>query len=156
MRVLQVLLKLRDIPFDASDNRIMCFPHIINICVQHVVVRFTDLELADLEFDEQSVPPAESEKSRTFNDAVSRDPIALCRSIICAIRASGKRHDDFEHVIHNGNEQGWFEVDGKKIKVEPHELLRDVKTRWDSMYQMIRCAREMRPVGCNCNLALFH
>ena len=122
MKALQTLLKLHDIPFDAEDNRIMCFPHIINICVKHIVDKFTDLELVNLEFDEGSVPSTETdwtEEDQTFEDAVSHDPIALCRSIMCAIRASGKQCDDFENVIDNGNEQGWFEVDDKQFKVEP-------------------------------------
>jgi hypothetical protein len=38
MQELQKLFKDREInSFDAKDNKIMCFPHVINIAVQHVL-----------------------------------------------------------------------------------------------------------------------
>jgi hypothetical protein len=46
MEELAKLLQSCDIDFDPLDCRIMCFPHIINICVQHVIANFTNIELA--------------------------------------------------------------------------------------------------------------
>jgi hypothetical protein len=88
-----------------------------------------------------------------YEEAVTLDPIALCHSIICAVRASGQRLDHFASIIRDGNEKGWFISPNRQIiKVPQLQLLRDVKTRWDSIYFMIRRCREMRPV---CNLRLL-
>jgi hypothetical protein len=84
------LVRARDIAFDHEDQHIMCFPHVINICSTHIIEEFTDITLVDdwNEF-EASLPPSDPDY-QTFNDACIRDPIALCRSAICAIRASGQ------------------------------------------------------------------
>jgi hypothetical protein len=43
MRELEALLKHRDsdFKFDHHKNRVRCFPHIINICVSHIIVPST-------------------------------------------------------------------------------------------------------------------
>ena len=41
MDELASLLSDREIPFDAKDRCIMCFPHIINIICQHVIEKMT-------------------------------------------------------------------------------------------------------------------
>jgi hypothetical protein len=151
MQELAILLEQRDIPFDPQDNRIMCFPHIINICVQHVIEKITNWDLADLEFDDSAVPsPSPHSKSaQSFQQAAARDPISLCRSIVCAIRGSGNRRDDFEEIIEINKGRPWCQLNGQDI--QQRELLRDVKTRWDSVYQMVRRVREMRPVSFHYN-----
>jgi hypothetical protein len=45
-----------------------------------------------------------------------------------------------------GNDNGWFKVNGKVITMPHKQLLRDVRTRWDSTYLMLRRFIEMRPV----------
>jgi hypothetical protein len=80
MDCLAIELAAQDIPFDARDNHIMCFPHVINIAVTHLTKSFTDPKLAS----------DESELSDHNVQAHDRDPIALCRGTVCSIRASGK------------------------------------------------------------------
>jgi len=100
---LDVLLKARDITFDAEDRRIMCFPHIVNICCQHTIKKFTDVALANAsEPTPVAYPP-------------SGDP-------------------------------------PESVTLRPLQLLRDVKTRWDSVYFMIKHLRYLHPVSCT----LFH
>ena len=41
MKELQGLLVKRDIVLDHANNRIMCFPHIVNICTAHIVAAST-------------------------------------------------------------------------------------------------------------------
>jgi hypothetical protein len=43
MRELEALLKLHDddIEFDHLNNRIRCYPHIINICSSHIIASST-------------------------------------------------------------------------------------------------------------------
>lgn len=83
------LLHARDIPFDAEDRRIMCFPHIVNICCQHAIKKFTDITLTDDPEQAPVVPPPNRRQS--FAEAVQRDPIALGRNIVCALRSSGQQ-----------------------------------------------------------------
>jgi hypothetical protein len=135
---LKKLFEKRDRPFDPIDSRILCFPHVINICVQHTIKKMTDIELVDSE--EETDALGEVEVGR-------RDPIALGRVIVSKIRASGKRQDAFESNIIAGNNMGWFMHGDNVVKIPNLQLLRDVRTRWDSTYQMIRRLRELRPVS---------
>ena len=115
----------------------MCFPHVINICSQHVISTL----------DPQGQPLSDTEDD-TSHQAFVRDPISLGRQAVRGIRASGQRRDAFSATIQNGNEHGWFTNPATKeiIKVPEYQLLRDVKTRWDSVYYMINRLRILRPV----------
>jgi hypothetical protein len=148
-------LTARDIPFDAKDRRIMCLPHVINICCGHVIRQFTDEELIeDSEDLDDSIICGETETSslpQTYEEATKRDPIALGRSIVRVIRSSGQRRDAFQELISTGNVKHWFKVKKGPISIEVQleqlQLLRDVRTRWDSVYYMLRRLRELRPVS---------
>ena len=41
IKSLEELLKQRDVIYDSSQHRIICFPHVVHICVTHVVKQFT-------------------------------------------------------------------------------------------------------------------
>jgi len=142
MEELEVLLQARDIPFDSADNRIMCFPHVINICCQHIISDFTNIDLSESTEDFPAEQAPERPHLQTFEEAVKRDPVALGRNIVRAFRSSGQRRDAFNEIIRDGNSKGWFTV--KEL-----QLLRDVKTRWDSVYNMLRRLRELQPVRCH-------
>jgi hypothetical protein len=51
MRELEALLKLHDddIEFDHLNNRIRCYPHIINICSSHIIASSTHISKRFLE-----------------------------------------------------------------------------------------------------------
>jgi hypothetical protein len=119
----------------------MCFVHIINICCQHVIGEFTNIELSESVDDFVAEELACHPDHQTFEDAVKQDPVALGRNIVCVLRSSSSRRDAFDQHIRDGNEKGWFDV-GQL------QLLRDVKTRWDSVYYMLRRLRELQPVCC--------
>jgi hypothetical protein len=72
MEALEGLLQDRGIVFCSLDNRIRCFPHIINICSTHVIKSFDE----QAEFDMQTPP------GNAATEAVKRHPIALCRSTV--------------------------------------------------------------------------
>ena len=146
---LGILLRARDIDFDHEDRRIMCFPHVVNICCQHVIAEFTNIELADAVEQTPQLPAPNSATQQSFEDAVTRDPIAVGRNIVRSLRSSGQRRDNFDEIVKDGNDKGWFlvGVPPQVVKLRPLQLLRDVKTRWDSVYFMIKRLREMRPVS---------
>jgi hypothetical protein len=144
MDEIEKCLRARDIEFDALDRKVMCFPHVVNLSSGRVIEGLTKV----LEDDpEDWEPPAIISSKQSYADAVARDPIALGRAVVRAIRASGSRREAFDDVIETGNAKNWFKDGEKPIKVKPLQLLRDVSTRWDSVYYMINRLREMRPVS---------
>jgi hypothetical protein len=143
MQELGRLLHSRDIDFDHLDRQIMCFPHVVNICCQHIIAKFTNVAFGDLNGVAQLPSPA---NDQSFDDAVKSDPIARGRNVVRVLRSSGQRREKFNEVIVDGNAKGWFLVADKVVQLPVVQLLRDVQTRWDSVYFMIRRIRQMRPV----------
>lgn len=151
---LEEALDQREIPFDARQRRIICFPHTINIAVQCVLskMRSTVTPESDDGFqssgsDSDPVSADNRGHGQSFEAACGSDPIGRCRKIVIALRASGQRRDEFDNWVKTGNEKNWFRNSkGKAIKVPLKQLLRDVDTRWSSTYQMIKRFIEMRPV----------
>lgn len=146
MRELGILLAARDIPFDAVDRRIPCFPHIINICVSHTIKAYTTADFSHVaptwvDFLGNVVVKEE------YVQALATDPIATGRDIIRIIRASGQRRKGFHDTIINRNSNQWYT--GNTTQVPVVELLRDVKTRWDSTFFMINRLRALRLVSCH-------
>jgi len=137
-------LQSRGIEFNAQDRKVMCFPHVVNLSSGRVIEGLTKV-LEDV--PEHWEPPPVPDGKQSYAEAVARDPIALGRAIVRAIRASGTRRDAFDDVIQNGNAKKWFNDGEKIVQVKPLQLLRDVSTRWDSVYYMINRLREMRPVS---------
>jgi len=131
MESLAQKLKPRDVPFDARDNRIMCFAHIIDLCSGRAICAASGVD--------EGVPPS--------NETAS-DPISVACAAVRAIWGSGKRQRDFERVIADGNKGGWFKAGRppETVHLKPLQLLRDVPTRWDSVFHMLHRLREMRPV----------
>jgi hypothetical protein len=130
----------------------MCYAHIVNLSFGRVIEGTTGIDVAGHNKDWFSpvLPPPNSPGEQSYADAVTRDPIALSRNVVRVIHASGKHREAFHKVIENGNARGWFVVGEppkqNTITIKPKELLRDVVTRWDSVYHILNRLREMRPV----------
>jgi hypothetical protein len=146
MQALEALLAERDIEFDARDRQIRCFPHIIHICVKHVIDSFSALTFEEIAHTWVDAFPNRADRER-YAAAVKKDPIKMGRSIVIAIRASGLRRDDFSDTIKLGNARNWFKPGSSVERVPEHELKRDSETRWDSTYSMIDRLLEMRLVS---------
>ena len=145
MEELKTMLTKRDIAFDAEDRKIMCFAHVVDLCSGRVIRAASD-----------GVEPG-NDGSSSDSDAAVSNPIALARAVVRVIRGSGSCQDAFDEVIVHGNAKGWFKQ-GKPsriVQVKPLQLLRDVRTRWDSVHHMLKRLREMRPV-CLCTSPKFH
>lgn len=127
----------------------MCFPHIINICCQHVIASFTNADLADAGAEFVGALPPDLPDRQTFEEAVKRDPVGLGRNIVRVLRGSGQRRDLFDDIVQDGNEKfwfGWIGVPPVAVQLPLRQLLHDVITRWDTVFYMVRRLREMRPV----------
>lgn len=152
---LEKLLLEREITsFDAKDNRIMCFPHTINIAVQHVLKKMSSVEAPEDDNEENfeyMIGAADEDDGRgfgqTFEAACAQDPIARLRKIVMTIRSSGQRRMAFISWIETGNKNGLFVLQNESIHIPPKQLLRDVRTRWDSTYHMLQRCIEMRVVS---------
>lgn len=70
------------------------------------------------------------------------------RGAIRLIRGSGQRIDEFERRIKEGNSFKFWgsRKDGTPITITPAKLLLDVRTRWDSTYQMLERFYDMKGV----------
>jgi hypothetical protein len=156
LEFLEKLLLEREISsFDAKDNRIMCFPHTINIAVQHVLSKMSSVKAPENDDDdpENFTDKANTDEGRgfkqTFEAACVQDPILRLRRIVVAIRSSGKRREAFMNWIEIGNKSNLFVFQGKSVQIQPKQLLRDVRTRWDSTFKMIKRCIEMRLVSAS-------
>ena len=121
----------------------------INICCNHIISKITNTLLVDsVTASVDSIPRSDPE-TQSFEDACKRDPIALGRDVVRALRASGQHREHLNTIIDNGNKDGFFFVGESTtpVQVQHLQLLRDVKTRWDSVYYMIRRLRLLRPVS---------
>jgi hypothetical protein len=144
------LLKDHEIfSFDPKDNKIMCFPHVINITVQHVLKKMSLAQVPENDNNPEvfTGKPNTDEGCRfcqSFAAACAQDPIACLRKIVMVIRFSGQHCDTLR--IEMGNQNGLFVLNDRPVQIQPRQLLQDVRTRWDSTYQMIKRCIEMRLV----------
>ncbi|KAL1717667.1 hypothetical protein EV715DRAFT_165085, partial [Schizophyllum commune] len=107
-----------------------CFPHVINIAVKTGVSTHHDFEYARI---------------------LSNDPIGKVRTLSNWFRTSGQRRDILKAVILRGNAILRSKRAQAASSPPPPEflalviLLRDVDTRWSSMYLMILRLLELYP-----------
>ena len=138
MEELAKILNERDIPFDAADRKIMCYGHIVDLSSGRVI----DKLKGDSEPDNSNSDEDDSDE----DNVPTQSEVEKARSVVRAIRGSGMRRDTFRDVIKNGNANKWFKEGSKVVVLKELELLRDVRTRWDSVYRMLSRLRELRPV----------
>ena len=106
-----------------------------------------DVELAD-SFNSQG----DGELEEWFA-AIRRDPLRRARKLINFLRSSSQRKEGLSDIIKEGNASNRFigpNESGSDLvvfKVPEVQLLKDVKTRWDSVFLMLRRLRQLRPVG---------
>ena len=104
-------------------------------------------DIPELALDEGQLDTMD-EEARNLYLGLRRDPIKRARRIVRILRSSDQRKQAFKDVIKTGNQSGWFmSRDNEVIQIPDLELLRDVKTRWDSVYRMIERLLVLRPVS---------
>ena len=93
-----------------------------------------------------------SPKVKKWLKCIKSDPLRRAQVLVQVLRSSGQCREGFQRHIIDGNKRKWFhkkDEEGHRVtaRVPQLQLLRDVKTRWDSTYLMLRCLRQLRPVS---------
>ena len=145
MQELAKILNERDIPFDATDRKIMCYGHVIDLSSGRVIDKLTNDSELDNSNSDADLDDSDASEDHVPTQSWSQVVAHAC-SVVRAIRGSGMRRDTFKEVIKNGNANKWFKEGSKVVVLKELELLRDVRTRWDSVYQMLNRLRELQPV----------
>jgi hypothetical protein len=146
MQELSRLLELCGIQFHPVENRIPCFPHIINICVKHILDEYWKADFSDVVG--RWVIEGKTIEKDMYVQAIRLKALDRTRLLIRTIRASDKRHSSFRVIITTGNDEKWFQDDsGASIQLPVVQLLHDEPTRWDSAYVMLNCLRTLRQVS---------
>src|SRR6266540_7405540 len=76
MTELEVILAEKNVKFDAREQRIRCYPHIINICVSHIV---KSLGKVDDEVVDDEVNDGGEEGSINDTDDIRKNTLSLER-----------------------------------------------------------------------------
>ncbi|KAF8902744.1 hypothetical protein CPB84DRAFT_1678641, partial [Gymnopilus junonius] len=77
-----------------------------------------------------------------YEDALCADPVGKTCSTVRALRSSGQQRSELREIIMDGNKAGcWIP------SIRPVQLLRDVDTRWSSLFGMVGRAIELYPVS---------
>jgi hypothetical protein len=143
--------------FDATGNRIRCFPHVVNLAMKAGCQALQDCdansegltedeqaELEDLGFTTRDLSTnAALDDDLLYQDTLRGDVIGALRTLINALRASGHRRREFKQTIRELNEKNPIE---RHLRVR--SLLRDMDVRWSSTFLMIDRALELAPVRC--------
>lgn len=104
-----------------------------------------ELELADCYIDGGNL------KLKRWFEGIRHDPLRCAQRVIRLLRSSDQHREGFRIFICDRNKCNWFTRKDKNGKCVPTKVsvlqpLRDVKTRWDSVYLMLRRLRELRLV----------
>jgi hypothetical protein len=95
------LLQASDIDFDPHNRHIMCFPHVVNICCQHVLANITNIKLADTADVSLSALPPVLPNQQTFEEAnsmVLAMRACLCVSIYTRVNRRGNGNCSREYM----------------------------------------------------------
>lgn len=97
-----------------------------------------DMDTRDIQ-DEIKTVLRGLESEPLYKAALESDPIARCRELVVAVRASGKRRKAFTESIERVN---FFGEHTHRVV----QLLRDVDTRWSSTFLMVDRVLELYDV----------
>jgi hypothetical protein len=163
LKHLQGLLQDRGIEFDHKDQHIPCYPHIINICVSHIVASLTnptfEVEDVNSDFDDEESDDGgyvggdggESDGGEYNQQWIAHlkcNPVKRARTVVRAIRSSGQRKEALSEAISTGNIMRIFkDGEGNQHEIKDLQLIKDVKHRWDSLYYMIDRLFYLKEVG---------
>jgi hypothetical protein len=111
----------------------------------------TDHDIDELDLD-NFYDDCGNSKLKEWIAGIKCDPLRRARRIIHLLQSSDQCRKGFHRFIQDRNEQNWFseKTDTGKwhmVQVPMLQLLRDVKTRWDSVYLILQYLRSLQPVS---------
>ncbi|THU82979.1 hypothetical protein K435DRAFT_932053 [Dendrothele bispora CBS 962.96] len=115
---------------------VRCFPHVINIAVKYGLKHLTKLpDDVDIRDAPGWIPAAEAllnPENTAYFECLESDVVSAARKIVNTIRASDQRRETFQQIIKELNQ-----TRENANKIPGLQLLRDVDTRWSSIFLMI-------------------
>ena len=143
--------------FDEEKNYIRCFTHIINLCSQ-AVIKVMEKDDADAAYSDSETEPATESSDSDGLPATMRatrvtrkaGPICRARKTVAFIQKSGQHRDELQNIISEGNtDSRWMasSTETETVLLGSVTLLLDVKTRWDSVFYMLRRLRYLQQVS---------
>ena len=152
MAELERLLRACGIDFDPQDLRIMCLPHVLNICSKHATDNFTSTNLTSIAESSFDFPGSNVNK-QAYIEVLKVDPVARARDVVRIVCSSSLCRESFKEIILDGNiKKYWRDEEKEVITLAVLELIHDVKTRWDSRYCMVKRLRYYCQVRCHDNM----
>lgn len=143
-----------------------CFPHIVNLAVQAIYAALKDGKGLEEQYllgnishiDESTVERMVLPGGVTRDDylgALKADVLGTARKLVAACRISGKRREEFETAVLEGNlNETWTDEDGHFVLRKALQLLRDCETRWSSTHLMVDRVLIMLPV-CFVTISIY-
>jgi len=148
-----------DIAFDPDQRRIMCHPHLINLCAKHACEGFMKVNISKIErtittpivqqHATTTTPVDEHVSKEAYIWAIQSNPLNTAHALVHAICASGLQREAFQEWIRVGNAQGWHKYP-PATQVPLVELLREVLTCWDTIFFLLNRLRILCPVRYSC------
>ncbi|QRV91329.1 hAT family dimerization protein [Ceratobasidium sp. AG-Ba] len=146
MAELEVVFRERGlVTFGRTLNRIRCFPHVINLCVNTIL---KELPKAAEWFRDQAAANGDTLDGDVLDYLLALEScvVKTVRESVEGMRKSGQRRDGFAESTRLGNLHGLFKDElGESIILPVLQLLRDSKTRWSSTYNMIERYLKLYP-----------
>jgi len=91
--------------------------------------------------------PEELAAPMKYKAALEADPVGKAHSLVTVCRSSGQRRSELSEIIIKGNEEEIW----PKRKMRVVQLLRDVETRWSSLYNIVGRVIELYPMRIKFN-----
>jgi hypothetical protein len=123
-----------------------CFPHVVNIAVKAGLKTLTKLDPSDDDIDAAHSHTQLLRDNDEYLAVLKEDVVSAARTLVTACRASGQRREDLQNTISEGNEVGGWGDPPQPLRNVA--LLRDVDTRWSSIFRMIDRVLELYEVFC--------
>ncbi|EUC58853.1 hAT family dimerization protein, partial [Rhizoctonia solani AG-3 Rhs1AP] len=136
MQELKRMFDSRGINFDPEENRLRCFPHIINIATQAYLHALPKSAEKFREKCAEKVVELSAEQS-SYLSALASDAVAACRDTVKSCLSSGIRREGFKRNLIEGNKAGRFKLNGKTVILPIILPSLDCPTRWASTADMV-------------------
>lgn len=129
------LLNDRGIKYDAIQQCIRCFSHIIHLAAEAGLAALPKPELFDITtIEDPSISAAwiTGQQDTAYTRALQSDTVSRIQELVRQLRTNGRRRDALQRSIEVGNNAGIFEEPIPQL-----QLIRRVVTRWSSCFRML-------------------